>query len=160
MIRPATTRDAGELAAIYNHYVERTHVTFEKVAVSVAEMKGRIAKQTDSCPWLTAEVGGALAGYAYASPWSTRAGYSSSVETTVYIAQDQRRKGLGMALYDSLIARLNSAGLHSAIGVIALPNPASIALHEKLGFQKVGELREIGWKCDRWVNVGYWQRLF
>lgn len=159
MIRPATPDDAGRIAAIYNYYVENSIITFEMEAVSDAGMLTRIARGSPICPWLVAEIDGALLGYTYASPWSARSGYRMSVETTVYVAQDHRREGLGMQLYAALVEQLKFRDLHCAIGVIALPNPASVSLHEKLGFRKVGELKEVGWKLGRWVNVGYWQLL-
>jgi L-amino acid N-acyltransferase YncA len=159
MIRSATVEDAAQIAAIYNYYVENTIITFEEEAVSEAEMRTRIAHGPSYCPWLVAETDGALSGYAYATPWSARTGYRTSVETTVYVAHGHRRKGLGIELYSSLIDRLKFRDLHSALGVIALPNPGSVALHERLGFRKVGELQEIGRKLGQWVNVGYWQLL-
>ncbi len=159
MIRSATPEDAAQLAAIYNHYVENTVISFEKEAVSDSEMRTRIAHGLSYCPWLVAEIDGGLLGYAYASPWSARTGYRMSVETTLYVAQDHRREGLGIELYKLLIDQVRSQDLHCALGVIALPNPGSVALHERLGFRKVGELQEVGWKLGRWVNVGYWQLL-
>ena len=157
MIRLATCDDAAQIAAIYNHYVTGTVITFEEESVSESEMMKRISQGPSYCPWLAAEIDGAVVGYAYAAPWNVRAGYRKSVETTVYVAPDHRREGLGIELYRSLISSLRPRGLHCALGVIALPNPASVALHETLGFQKVGELREVGWKLEQWVNIGFWQ---
>jgi L-amino acid N-acyltransferase YncA len=159
MIRSATIEDAARIAAIYNHYVEGTVITFEEAVVSDAKMTGRMAEATSSCPWLVSEANGAIVGYAYASPWNPRSAYRNSVETTVYVAPDHLREGIGVRLYSSLIEHLKSHGFHCALGVIALPNRGSVALHEKLGFQKVGELKELGWKLERWVNVGFWQLL-
>ncbi len=159
MIRSATPDDAARIAAIYNHYVANTVISFEEEAVSESEMKARIARGLAAGPWLVAEVDGAVVGYAYAAPWSARTGYRNSVETTVYVALSHAGKGLGSELYRALIERLKSQGFHCALAVIALPNPGSVALHEKLGFRKVGELMEVGFKLGRWVNVGYWQLL-
>jgi phosphinothricin acetyltransferase len=159
MIRSATPEDAARIAAIYNYYIENTVVSFEEESVSEAEMRRRIAYARSFCPWLVAEEKGELLAYAYGSPWTARTGYRNSVESTVYVAHDHRREGLGIELYRRLINRLKSQGMHCAIAVIALPNPASVALHEKLGYQKVGELEEVGWKFEHWVNVGYWQLL-
>ncbi len=159
MIRSATIEDAARIAAIYNHYVESTVTTFEEEVVSDADMTARIAIGTSSCAWLVSEIEGEILGYAYASPWNARSAYRNSVETTVYVAQDHCRMGIGMGVYSSLIDSLRSQSFHCALGVIALPNPGSIALHEKLGFRKVGELEELGWKLQRWVNVGFWQLL-
>ena len=101
-------------------------------------------------------VGTAL-GYAYASKWKGRCAYRFAVETTVYLDAPAHGRGLGRRLYERLLAALRESGMHVAIGGIALPNPASIALHEKLGFRKVGQFEEVGFKLGRWVDVGYWQ---
>ena len=159
MIRSATLEDAAQVAVIYNHYVENTVISFETEVISDSEMRTRIAHGLSFCPWLVAEIDGALLGYAYASPWSTRTGYKMSVETTLYVAQDHRREGIGIELHKMLIDQLKPQDFHCALGVIALPNPGSVALHEKLGYRKVGELQEVGWKLGQWVNVGYWQLL-
>ena len=159
MIRPATPQDADQIAAIYNHYVENTICTFEEQSVSNADMRSRITRGITNYPWLAKEHGGRLLGYAYGSQWKSRIAYRLSVESSVYLAADQTGKGLGLDLYRSLIERLKQQEFHCALGGIALPNPASVALHEKLGFRKVGELQEVGWKMGRWVNVGYWELL-
>ncbi len=159
MIRSATPEDAAQVAAIYNHYVENTVISFETEVISDSEMRTRITHGLSFCPWLVAKIDGALLGYAYASPWSTKTGYKMSVETTLYVAQDHRREGIGIELHKMLIDQLKPQDFHCALGVIALPNPGSVALHEKLGYRKVGELQEVGWKLGQWVNVGYWQLL-
>jgi phosphinothricin acetyltransferase len=159
MIRSAAARDAEQIARIYNHYVEHTVITFEEEHVSVAEMAERIAGVTASYPWLVIARGDDVCGYAYATRWRERASYRLSVESTVYLAPDCGRQGLGRMIYEALIDRLREAGFHCVMGGIALPNTASVALHEKLGFRKVGELKEVGWKLDRWVDVGYWQLI-
>ncbi|MGH8085997.1 MAG: arsinothricin resistance N-acetyltransferase ArsN1 family B [Lysobacter sp.] len=159
MIRNATSADASALASIYNRYVLDTTVTFEESAVSETEMAARIAEvQGASLPWLVAEddAGGVL-GHAYASKWKGRCAYRFAVEITVYLDAAAHGRGLGRQLYERLLAVLRDAGMHVAIGGIALPNPASIALHEKLGFRKVGQFDEVGFKFGRWVDVGYWQ---
>ena len=158
-IRSCTPADAAAICAIYNQYVRDTVITFEETPVATAEMAQRIDDVTARLPWLVAEERGAILGYAYATPWRTRSAYRLSVETTVYVSPDHMRRGLGAALYRDLIAQLRRLGLHAAVGGIALPNPASIALHEKLGFQKIGQFVEIGRKFDRWVDVGYWQLI-
>ena len=163
-IRPAQAADAGAIARIYNHYVRETHVTFEETPVDAAEMATRIAETgAASLPWLVAQSSAASAGdvlgYAYASKWKGRCAYRHSVEATVYLAPGATGRGLGFALYNALLAQLREHRLHAVIGGIALPNPASIALHEKLGFEQVAHFREVGFKFGRWVDVGYWQRL-
>lgn len=157
-IRDATVKDAEITAAIYKHYVLNTSISFEEAEVPAIEMAGRVADvQAAGLPWLVVEVDGAVAGYAYATKWRVRHAYRFSVETSVYLAPSSAGQGLGTILYRALIERLRDGGFHLAIGGIALPNPASIALHEKLGFEKVAEFREVGFKFGRWTDVGYWQ---
>jgi L-amino acid N-acyltransferase YncA len=159
LIRTATADDADAIAGIYNPYVLDTVVTFEEEAVSAAAIATRIADVTTaSLPWLVAERDGALQGYAYATRWKGRCSFRYSVETTVYLATGSTGRGMGKQLYGELLRRLQERGMHVAIGGIALPNAASVALHEKLGFHKVGHFSEVGFKFGRWVDVGYWQR--
>jgi phosphinothricin acetyltransferase len=100
-----------------------------------------------------------MVGYAYAKPWRPRSAYRFSVETTIYIAPGYQRRGVGAALYRDLLAALRQLDVHAAVGGIALPNDASVALHERLGFKKVGQFVEIGFKLGRWVDVGYWELI-
>lgn len=158
MIRPAIATDADSIARIYNHYILNTIITFEEQAVSAQEMAGRIAEVTSaSLPWLVAEDAGRIVGYAYASKWKGRCAYRFSVESTVYLDPDSAGKGHGSKLYERLFASLRECGTHAVIGGIALPNPASIALHEKLGMKKVAHFSEVGFKFGKWIDVGYWQ---
>jgi phosphinothricin acetyltransferase len=159
MIRRATAADAAAIADIYNHYVRETVITFEETPVSADDMARRIADVTQRYPWLVSERDGAVVGFAYATEWKSRSAYRFSVETTIYVATGDHAYGLGTALYEALLAELKARKLHSAVGIIALPNRASVALHEKLGFKKIGHFAEVGWKFERWVDVGYWQRI-
>lgn len=159
MIRPATAADAPRIAEIYNRHVRETVVTFEEQPIADEEMVRRIAETTATFPWLVSEIDGLLAGYAYASSWKRRSAYRFAVESTIYLAPEFCGRGLGTALYRALIAEMSSRGLRCAIAGISLPNPASIALHEKLGFQHIGDFREVGWKFGKWVDVGYWELL-
>jgi phosphinothricin acetyltransferase len=160
MIRAATTADAGAVAEIYNHYIANTVVTFEEETLPASEIARRIeAVQSASLPWLVAEVGGQVAGYAYAGRWHARSAYRFSAEITVYLAPAQVGRGLGSKLYDELFPILRERGIHTVIGGIALPNEASVALHEKFGLAKVAHYEEVGFKFDRWIDVGYWQRI-
>ena len=158
--RDATVADASAIAAIYNYYVLETIVTFEEEAVTVEDMAGRIEDVRARFPWIVYEEDGQILGYAYASSWKSRCAYRNSVETTVYLHQAAAGKGIGTGLYTRLLDRLRAQGLHAAIGGIALPNAGSVALHEKCGFQKVGEFIEVGHKFGQWINVGYWQIVF
>ncbi len=98
-------------------------------------------------------------GYAYASEWKSRCAYRYSVETTVYLHPDARGKGIGTLLYQELIRKLSKLELHAAIGGIALPNDASVALHEKIGFKKAAHFKQVGYKFNKWVDVGYWELI-
>jgi phosphinothricin acetyltransferase len=155
-----TPADAGAVAAIYNHYVLQTVVTFEEEPITAAEISRRIDEvRAGSLPWFVAEHDGAMAGYAYASRWRARSAYRFSSEVTVYLAPEQGRRGIGSALYAELLSALRGSGLHAAIGGIALPNDASVALHEKFGFKKVAHFEQTGFKFNRWIDVGYWQLI-
>ena len=160
-ICPATEADAPALAEIYNPYILETTITFEEQAVDPSDMASRVAETGRSgLPFLVARVRSVPVGFAYASKWKGRCAYRHSVETTVYVSRGRWRCGVGTALYAQLLDLLQGAGIHAAIGGIALPNESSIALHERLGFTKVAQVREIGFKFNRWIDVGYWQLLF
>ncbi len=159
IIRAATHADAPDIASIYNHYVAHTVITFEEEPVSPSEMARRIAEvEASSLPWLVAEEHAHVVGYAYATKWKARAAYRFSVEITVYVAHEQMRRGIGSKLYGELFPVLQARGVHAAMGGIALPNEASVALHERFGLRKVAHFQEVGFKHERWIDVGYWQR--
>lgn len=157
MIRPATPDDAAAIVAIYNHYVATTVISFEELPVTTEDMAGRIRDVTTALPWLVHEVEGRVIGYAYATKWRVRSGYRFSAETSVYLAPGQGGKGIGSALYKTLLDELRAREIHMAIGGIAQPNPASVALHERLGFKKVAHFNQVGRKFDRWIDMGYWE---
>jgi phosphinothricin acetyltransferase len=159
MFRHCTPTDAAQICDIYNYYVRETVVTFEESPVLEVDMARRIADITPRLPWLVWEVSGEILGYAYATPWKVRAAYRRSVESSIYLAQQATGRGLGSRLYTALIADLRQRGLHCVIGGAALPNPVSVALHEKLGFSKVAEFREVGFKFGRWIDVAYWELM-
>lgn len=159
-IRAATHDDAAAIAALYNPYVIGTSITFETQPVDASTMAGRVADvQAAGLPWLVMNDADALLGYAYATPWRARAAYRHSVETTVYIREGLVGQGHGRTLYSRLMDELARAPVHAVIAGIALPNKASIALHECMGFHKVAHFEQVGCKFNRWVDVGYWQRL-
>jgi phosphinothricin acetyltransferase len=159
-IRPVAPGDAAAIAAIYNHYVRETIVTFEEAEVTAGEMAGRIAAVTAQYPWLVLEQGGAPRGYAYAGRYHARAAYRHTVETTVYLDHASHRRGHGRALYQALLERLPGLGVHVAIASISVPNPASIGLHQALGFRPVGHFPQIGLKFGNWIDVVYMHRQF
>ena len=157
-IRPATRDDAADIANIYNYYVRDTVVTFEEREIAAADMADRLAAVADSgLPWLVAENAGVVVGYAYADRWRQRSAYRHSVESTIYLDANQVGAGLGTRLYQQFLGTL-PATVHVVIGGIALPNAASVALHERLGFVKVAHFHEVGFKFNRWIDVGYWQK--
>jgi phosphinothricin acetyltransferase len=158
MIRSANRGDAAAICAIYNHYVLETWITFEETPVSVEEMEERIAETTASLPWMVWErEDGSVLGYSYASRWKGRCAYRFSTESTVYVAPAATGQRIGSQLYEALLGELRAIKIHTAIGGIALPNEASVALHERMGFAKIAHFREVGWKFERWIDVGYWQ---
>ena len=158
-IRDVTADDAAQICDIYNHYVHNTVITFEQRPVSVPEMQERITSYASAYAWLVAERDGQLLGYAYATRWRTRAAYDHTVESTVYVADAARGSGIGRPLYMALLDALRKKSIHAVVGCIALPNPGSVALHEKCGFEKVAHFAEVGRKFDQWVDVGFWQVL-
>ena len=148
LIREAVADDAVALCAIYNHYIAHTAVSFELDPVGVDDMRARLQDVlTQRLPWIVAEQGGLVVGYAYATRWRARAAYRESVESSVYLAPEATGRGLGRALYDVLLPELRGSGLHAVIGGITLPNAASVALHEALGFTHVGTAPARAWPC-------------
>jgi len=157
-IRLASPADASQIAAIYRHYVEGSVISFELEAPAAPLMAERVARVLEKLPWLVCVVGDAIQGYAYASPHHQRAAYQWSVDSSVYVHPEQRCRGLGQALYGELFGRLRALGYYTAFAGITLPNPASVALHERFGFEPVGVYRKAGFKFGRWHDVGWWQK--
>ena len=161
MIRKVEISDSIAIACIYNHYIKNTIITFEEKEVTQDDISSRIENMlSESLPWIVVESNNSVVGYAYATKWKTRSAYRFSVESTVYIKNNFVGNGLGSLLYKELLSKLKDSGIHVVIGVIALPNPSSIALHEKFGFIKVAHLNEVGIKFNKWIDVGYWQLQF
>ena len=158
-LRNVREEDAQAICDIYNPYVTGTVISFELNPVPVAEMRERIRVGMQVLPWLVAEADGVIVAYAYATRWRSRAAYDGTVETTVYVRAGAHRRGFGYPLYMALLDAMRRHSVHAAIGGIALPNPASVALHEKCGFAKVAHFAQVGRKFDGWVDVGFWQRL-
>ena len=150
-------RDAAACAAIYAPHVEAAPISFEEIAPDAAEMAARIERIRATHPWLVAERGGEVVGYAYACPHRQRTAYRWSVDASVYVATGQAGQGVGHDLYTELCERLRRQRFRMACAGITLPNPASIALHESLGFVQVGTMRQIGFKAGAWRDVGWWQ---
>jgi phosphinothricin acetyltransferase len=158
-IRDARPEDGDALARVYNPYILGSVVTFEETPVSGDEMARRVDEVGRvPLPWLVAEREGRLVGYAYGTRWKPRASYRHAAECAVYLEEGSVGRGIGRGLYDALMPRLRAAGIHVVIAGVALPNPASVALHERCGFLPVGTFREVGRKHGRWIDVAYWQR--
>jgi L-amino acid N-acyltransferase YncA len=167
MIRDAEPmKDAARIAEIYNHYIATDTATFEVAEIGEAVMASRVAAvQAADLPWIVAVDALGVVGYAYAAPFHDRAAYVHTVTSSVYLDRAARGRGLGTSLYRELLERVAAADsgphapVHSVVSLIALPNDASVALHESLGFLHVGTIRQAGRKFERWLDVGYWQKL-
>lgn len=156
MIREATAADLPAITALYGREVLTGTATFELDPPSLEAMTGRFeAVRAKSLPWLVAETDGVFAGYAYASPFRPRPAYRYGVEGSIYVEEAARGHGVGHALLSALIDRARSLGLRHIIGAISdsATSDASIALHERLGFRRVGAYHQVGWKLDRWLDV-------
>jgi len=158
--------DAERLAAIYNYYVLHDTATFETVEVSAETMAARIAKvHALGLPWIVTDDSLGATGFACAAPFRDRAAYNWTLEVTVYLDRAETGRGLGSGLYRELFRQLAAlppgphAPVHSLVAVVALPHPSSVAIHESFGFEHAGTVREAGRKFDRWIDVGYWQKV-
>lgn len=156
VIRPAAVTDAEGMLDIYTPIVRSTAISFELEPPTLAEFRERIAAYSRTAPWLVCERDGKLAGYAYATPFRARPAYQWSIETTVYVSDDCQRRGVARTLYSLLLDLLARQGFMTAVGVIVLPNAASVALHESLGFSCMGFFPKIGFKHGAWHDTGWW----
>ena len=157
MIREVNLTDALAIAEIYNFHVHNTIVTFDLSPVSESEMKDTIQNVIKTHPWYVYVEDNKVVGYAYAHSWKTRSAYDATVESSIYISEDFTGKGIGFELYQHLINELKQRKIHVVIGGISLPNEASVSIHEKFGFEKVAHFKEVGFKFNKWIDVGYWQ---
>lgn len=155
-VRSATEADAQGVCDIYRPIVEHSAISFETTPPSVDEVRDRIALTTATLPWLIADLDNTVLGYAYANTHRARPAYRWSVDTSVYVAESWHRQGVGRAVYAALIERLGALGYVNAFAGITLPNPASVALHESVGFTPVGVFRSVGFKLGAWHDVGWW----
>lgn len=159
MIRDVILSDAKRIHEIYNKYIKKSKATFQEQPVSLEEVKAQIQRIVKDFPWIVYQEEDQIVGYTYADKWKEKTAYRYTVETSIYLDPEYLGKGIGSELKGAMIQELKERDFHCVISAISLPNPASIAMCEKFGFQKVGQLREIGYKFDEWIDVGYWQLL-
>ena len=158
-IRIATPADAEAITAIYAPVVANTSISFELTPPTVDEIFARIERTLRDLPWLVSEdAQGGVNGYVYASKHRERPAYQWSVDVTAYVREDARGLGVGKRLYQALFEELATLGYFQAFAGIALPNNASVALHESVGFQPIGIYRNVGFKLGAWHDVGWWQK--
>lgn len=159
MIRMATVADAERICEIYNPYVLNTAVTFEAIEVSVAEMRKRIETRLERHAWYVYEDrdSGQVEAYAYAGIWRERQAYRFTAEVTVYVCDKCQGKGIGKALYTRLIDSMREKGYQVLVAGIALPNQNSIKVHEAMGFKRAATFKNVGYKFDRWMDIGFWE---
>jgi L-amino acid N-acyltransferase YncA len=157
-VRRATEQDSSAIAAIYAPYVRDTAISFEEIPPTAAQMSERVRATLSTHPFLVFQEADAIIAYAYASRHRDRAAYRWSVDVAIYVAPHVHRRGIGRALYTRLLEILERQGFHSAYAGITLPNEKSVGLHEAMGFQPVGTYDEVGFKLDRWWDVGWWRR--
>ncbi|MDR0908511.1 MAG: GNAT family N-acetyltransferase [Spirochaetaceae bacterium] len=157
MVRLVTLADAAAIAEIYNYYIVNTTVSFEESPVSTEEMKARIEKVRADFPWLVYEENGIVLGYAYLSKWKERISYRHTAEVSIYLKHGSEGRGIGTILLEQLLEENKNSDIHVLVACIALPHPASIALHEKFGFKKVAHYHEVGFKKNRLLDVGDWE---
>jgi phosphinothricin acetyltransferase len=155
-LRLATEDDAAQIQAIYAPIVRDTPISFELEPPSVDEMRQRIARTVPRFPWVVCVREATVLGYAYASAHRERAAYQWSVDASVYIHEAARGKGIGRALYTALFPLVARQGFFNVYAGITLPNPASVGLHEAMGFRPVGIYRAVGYKLGAWHDVGWW----
>lgn len=155
-IRLATPPDAAQCAAIYAPHVRDSAVSFEYDVPTAEDIDARIRLTLERLPWLVCASGDEVLGYAYAAPHQERAAFRWSVNVSVYVRDGHQRQGVGKALYTSLFACLRVLGYHNAYAAIALPNDASIGLHEAMGFRHIGTFDDVGYKFKQWHAVGWW----
>ena len=157
-VRMATIEDAERLLEIYTPYVKETAITFEYEVPSVKEFEERIAKVLKMFPYLVAVVQDRIVGYAYASPYKTRAAYQWSVETSIYIDREYQGSGIGSVLYTKLLELLKKQHVRNVYACVALPNDESEAIHKKFGFTLVGRFHNVGYKLNEGHDTGWFEK--
>ena len=159
IIRNVLNSDIPQVVEILNHYVRNDSCTFQINTYSISEISEKIAEITKVYPYIVMEEGNEVIGFAYASRWREKNAYDKSAETTIYLNPKHKYRGLGKILYQELIEQLREKNFRLLVACLTLPNPSSVRLHESLGFEKVGEFKDAGYKFIRWYNVGFWQKV-
>ena len=160
VVRPATEADLPAIAAIYNHEIANSVATFDLEPPTLTYWHDRLCSDHPGDHLLVAESRDAdVLGYAYSWSFRPRPAYNQTRETSVYLDPDARGLGVGRVLYQGLLRAMAGAGVHTAVAMVALPNPASVALHESVGFEYVGMMRQVGHKFDRYVDAAWYQKL-
>lgn len=156
-IRKAMEEDAEAIAKIYNWYILNTPISFEMETVGNDEMRRRILEKRLNYEWLVGEVDHEIVGHAFYGAFCDTLAYKHTVESAIYIPLKSIGMGFGKALYSNLIDSAKKHEFLEMVGFIALPNPGSVALHQKMGFKEVGVLRKVGYKFEKYIDVGIWQ---
>ena len=160
MIRNVQIEDAQQLLDIYNYFVVNTVITFDLEALSLDAFKEKITTVSTDYPFIVYEENSEILGYAYGSKFRPKPAYNNTVESTVYLKHGAQGKQIGSKLYNELLFLLKQKNVHVVLGVLTLPNEASVKLHEKFGFKEVAHLKEVGLKFGKWQDVGFWQLTF
>ncbi len=157
MMRPVTVADAQQLVDIYNYYVIHSIVTLDLVPFSAQDFEEKISTISSQFPFIVYEENDEILGYAYANTFRTKPAYNKTVELTIYLKHSTLGKQIGKKMYSELIQQLKAENYHVLIGGLTLPNEVSVKLHEGFGFEKVAHFKEVGYKFDKWHDVGFWQ---
>jgi phosphinothricin acetyltransferase len=160
IVRFAAAADMPEICTIVNHYIETGTANFRTALQTSEEWIYDWRQYHEHYPWLVAQIGTKIAGVTYAGPWNKRDAYAWCAETTIYVSRHHLGRGLGVALYKQLLKILEKQGFRTALAVISLPNPASVRLHESMGYTHTGTIERAGFKLGGWHDVGFWQRHF
>jgi L-amino acid N-acyltransferase YncA len=159
MVRDVNIKDAKQIVDIYNYYVLNSIVTFDEIPFSEQDFKERIETISSKYPFIVFEEDNHILGYAYANMFRQKPAYKNTVETTIYLRHDVQGRQIGSKLYIELLKTLKDQNYHAIIGGLTLPNEASVKLHEKLGFKQVAHFKEVGFKFDKWLDVGFWELI-
>lgn len=157
MIRNVKVEDAKDIANINNYYILNTCITFDIDKLQSKDMEEKIKKKKNKEPWIVYEEDNKILGYAYVGEWRSKAAFNFTKEVTIYLDINKKGKGIGTKLMEELLKRCKEYGIHTLISVITMPNDVSVTLHERFGFKQVAYYKEVGFKQEKWLDVGSWQ---